>query len=402
MSCQTTQSTTNIKDNNSNFENSLTDLPMIKKKYEENRELKVGLLLPMKGEHYRIGKSLLNAVHLALNKTKNNNIKIFVRDTSSTEGITRAYYEFLDKQVSVILGPVFSDKVGELKSLSFNSDIQIITFSNNINISKKNVYMSGLSIKNEIEAILEYSEKNDHVNFGMIIPENIYGNNIVKYFEYLTLDKNINIISKVFYDPMNPDFYEVAMSISDYENRNKNLLEKIELLKQSNTDENKKQIKLLKKNDTLGDLKFDSLFIAVENFNQLSLLSSTLPYYDVDPKKVQYFGTSLWNKEAVIKEPGLNNSIFTSLEKDKLNIFNKLYKSSYNENPHPIAIYGFDAIGIIASLDNQNLKISEENLVNEFGFNGLSGMFRFNNNGIIDRNLELYRIKNEQIIKVKN
>ena len=37
------------------------------------------------------------------------------------------------------------------------------------------------------------------------------------------------------------------------------------------------------------------------------------------PKKIQYFGTSLWNKDAIIKEPGLNNSIFVSLEKDKTN-----------------------------------------------------------------------------------
>ena len=57
----------------------------------------------------------------------------------------------------------------------------------------------------------------------------------------------------------------------------------------------KKEIKTLQRNDTYGDLQFDSLYIAVESFQQLSLLSSTLPYYDVDPKKIQYFGTSLWN-----------------------------------------------------------------------------------------------------------
>ena len=391
-----------ITNNNSYINKTLNDLPIVQNKFEENKEIRVGLLLPLKGQHYRIGKSLLNAIHLALYKTKNKNIKIFVRDTSSIEGVTKAYYEFLDLKIDIILGPVFSKKVNELKSLSLDNNIQIITFSNNINISENNIFISGLTIKNEIETIIKYAENNKNKNFAIIVPENMYGNTIIKHFEYTALKKNINIVSKVFYDPLNPDFYEIAKLISNYENRSKKLLEQIELLKTDNSESARKKIKVLQKEDTYGELNFDSLFIAVENFQQLSLLSSTLPYYDVDPKKVQYFGTSLWNKEAIIKEPGLNNSIFVSLDKDKLKIFNKIYRDFYNESPHPIAVYGFDAIGIISSLNNQKLKINNDNIINNIGFNGLSGTFIFKNNGNVERDLALYRIKNEKIIKIKN
>ena len=122
----------------------------------------------------------------------------------------------------------------------------------------------------------------------------------------------------------------------------------------------------------------------------------------MDPKKIQYFGTSLWNREAIIKEPGLNNSIFVSLEKDKTKIFNDLYQTLYNEVPHPIAIYGFDAVGIISSLNNKKLRINRENIVTEMGFSGLTGMFKFKEDGVVERELALYRIKNERIIKIKN
>ena len=135
LSCQTTQSTTKVLNNNSNIEKTLSDFPITKTEFEENEEIRVGLLLPMKGQNYRIGKSLLNAIHLALYKTQNKNIKIFVRDTSSIEGVTKAYYEFLDLNIDIILGPVFSDKVNELKSLSSGNKIQTITFSNNLNES---------------------------------------------------------------------------------------------------------------------------------------------------------------------------------------------------------------------------------------------------------------------------
>lgn len=402
LSCQTTQSTTKVLNNNSNIEKTLSDFPITKTEFEENEEIRVGLLLPMKGQNYRIGKSLLNAIHLALYKTQNKNIKIFVRDTSSIEGVTKAYYEFLDLNIDIILGPVFSDKVNELKSLSSSNKIQTITFSNNLNIANQNIFISGLTLKDEIKSIINYAENNNLKKFAIIAPENIYGNTIIQHFEYSTLNKDISILSKVFFDPKNPDFYEVAKLISDYENRSQNLLDKIELLKKENSEKSKKEIKALQRNDTYGDLQFDSLYIAVESFQQLSLLSSTLPYYDVDPKKIQYFGTSLWNKDAIIKEPGLNNSIFVSLEKDKTKIFNDLYQTLYNEVPHPIAIYGFDAVGIISSLNNQNLKINNENILSEMGFSGLTGMFKFKEDGIVERKLALYRIKNEKIIKIKN
>ena len=402
LSCQTTQSTTKVVKNNSNVETTLSDSPIIETEFQENREIRVGLLLPLKGQNYRIGKSLLNAIHLALYKTQNKNIKIFVRDTSPIEGVTRAYYEFLDLNVDIILGPVFSDKVNELKSLSSDNKIQTITFSNNLNVAEDGIFISGLTMKDEIETIINYSEKNNLTKFAIIAPKNIYGNAVINLLERATLNKNITIFSKILFESENPDFYEVAKQVSDYENRSKNLLEKIESLKQDNSEKAKKEIKLLQQKDTYGELQFDSLYIAVENFQQLSLLSSTLPYYDVDPKKIQYFGTSLWNKEAIIKEPGLNNSIFVALDKDKSEVFYDLYQSLYNEVPHSIAIYGFDAIGIISSLNNQNLEINEENIVNEIGFSGLTGTFQFKNDGIVERDLTLYRIKNEKIIKIKD
>jgi hypothetical protein len=90
------------------------------------------------------------------------------------------------------------------------------------------------------------------------------------------------------------------------------------------------------------------------------------------------------------------------LDKGKSEIFYDLYQSLYNEVPHSIAIYGFDAVGIISSLNNQSLEITKKNIVNEIGFSGLTGMFKFKNDGIVERELTLYRIKNEKIIKIKD
>ena len=43
------------------------------------------------------------------------------RDTSTIEGVTKAYYEFLDLNIDVILSPVFFEKVNEIRSLSLDN-----------------------------------------------------------------------------------------------------------------------------------------------------------------------------------------------------------------------------------------------------------------------------------------
>ena len=145
ISCETTQSIKQIEQKKTLFEKKI-DIPIITNtETEKNKEIRVGLLLPLKGEHYRIGRSLLNSVHLGLYKTKNKNIKIFVRDTSNVESITKAYYEFESLKIDVILGPVFSNKVNELKSLLISNNIPVITFSNNLDIAEKNIFITGLT-----------------------------------------------------------------------------------------------------------------------------------------------------------------------------------------------------------------------------------------------------------------
>ena len=90
---------------------------------------------------------------------------------------------------------------------------------------------------------------------------------------------------------------------------------KLQELENLNTQESKNQYKILKNRDTLGSLNFDSLYIGTENVKHLSMLASILPYYDVDPKEIQYIGNSLWSNNIALKEPALEGGIFPNLNK---------------------------------------------------------------------------------------
>ena len=374
--------------------------PDINNDNELNQIINIGLMLPLTGPHYSIGQSLLNASQLALYTSKNSNINFIVKDVGETKNLTKSFYELVNDDVELIVGPVFSEKLKILNPMSRDEKVKLISFSNNIDITSKNVSAFGLSPEDEIEKLFRYCDSKNLKRIKVILPENIYGNKIKD--KILNLNKlDLNIDSKFFYyDPKNPDFYEVSKRVANYETREENLKNEISRLSEFTDEISKAKIKKLKKLDTYGELNFDALLIIVNKFDELISFSSVLPYYDVDPKKIQYLGTSTWNKTAIVKEPSLNGGIFTDIDQDSLEKFINHYEKYFKEKPHELAAFAFDIIGLIAKLQSKDGSLSKLKTIETVSYSGVTGKFRLLNSGRTSRTPEIYKIKNETIVKL--
>ena len=135
----------------------------------------------------------------------------------------------------------------------------MITFSNNTDMKSKSTFISGLTPENEIKEVLKYAIANDQDKFGVILPNNQYGNRSKNLIAKLLLENQGQLIKLVLYDSENPDFYKVAKLIANYDQRKLNLENKLGELKKLNTLEADKNYKLLKNKDTLGNLNFNSI-----------------------------------------------------------------------------------------------------------------------------------------------
>ena len=154
--------------------------------------------------------------------------------------------------------------------------------------------------------------------------------------------------------------------------------------------------KYIKKLDTYGELNFEALIIFAQNFQEVSNFSSILPYYDVDPKKVQYIGSSLWAKNLSLKEPGLDNGYFTSLDIDNRRKFEDMYLEIFNTKPHSLAALSYDIIGLISNLHQDKNNFTIEKLHNSNGFIGINGWFKMTANGNVSRQPKIYKIRNQK------
>ena len=381
------ESTENISNNNN---------PITK----EEKIINIGIMLPLSGKHYLIGRSLLNSAQLALEKTNQKNIEFHIVDTGDVNRLTNNLNYLIKKKVEIVIGPVFTDNVKRVKNIVDQNNLTIISLSNNVDNESKNIYVFGLTARDEINKIIDYSVEKNLKKYSIILPNNYYGEKIKNTINKVQLSRKDFFVNFIYYDPLNPDFYEVSKTVSDYENRKIKLEKRLEELSKINSQSAKEKVKKLEKLDTYGELEFDALIIFAQNINEVIALSSILPYYDVDPKKIQYIGNSTWAKKQVLKEPGLQNSFFSSIDLDSMKHFEEIYKETFKTKPHPLGIFIYDLVGLIAKLNPNDSKFKDQMIRFNEGIVGKAGWFKFHTMGKVIREPLIFQIKNQDFILI--
>ena len=123
-------------------------------------------------------------------------------------------------------------------------------------------------------------------------------------------------------------------------------------------------------------------------------IAPLLPFYDVDPNKVQFVGTGVWDDKLFFDEPSLQGAIFSGIEEEQRLFFFKDFEKIYQEKPIRIATISYDLLGILNYIINEEMTIKQTyDLLNnsQIKFDGIDGKFFFDNN-IIFRELDILKI----------
>ena len=75
-------------------------------------------MVPLTGEFKEIGKSILNATKLAINKINNDKVLIVPKDTKASPEITlKVAKELRDSGIQIVIGPLFNKNLIYLNEL---------------------------------------------------------------------------------------------------------------------------------------------------------------------------------------------------------------------------------------------------------------------------------------------
>ena len=362
-------------------------------KISAEEKIKIGLLVPITGQHSEIGKSIIKSVRLAINKIDNPLIEILPRDTQSNPLITlRKAKELNEIGVKIIIGPVFNKNLIYLDEIK---DVIFLSLTNKIINNPKNIISTGINSGSQFNTISKFQKINEIKKTIILIPKENYKEEIEKAIQQSKIKVN-----KVHYYESDPTkLTNQIEEITKYFQRKQNLENEIKRLEKSNKPNKKREIEDLKKLDTLGKVDFDAIIIS--DFDEsLKSITTSLLYTDVSPKDVYFITLNQWFDESLLKETSSQPIYFPSINKENYDYFIKTYHETFNEYPNQLSFLSYDLIGLVYYLIvKNNFVVSKKMFLKKNMFKGKIGIFDIKNNKI-NHILNFYKVENGSFKKI--
>mgnify|MGYP002282136844 FL=1 len=358
-----------------------------------NNKIKIGLLVPLTGKNSEIGQSIIKSARLAINTINNASIEIIPKDTQSNPEITlRAAKELANSEIKIVIGPVFN------KSLIYLDELNELTFlaltNKNDNFSK-NIINAGINATSQLNAIKKFIELNEIKKTIFLTPDVSFQNEIEKAIS----NSKIKILENYIYNTDPTKLTKQIEKITRYEIRKQNLEDEINRLEKSEQNNKERLIERLKKRDTLGSVKFDS--IVISDFDEsLKSVTTSLLYTDISPKEKYFITLNQWFDESLLKETSTQPLYFPSANKNNYDKFSNEYFERYNQYPNQLSFLSYDLVGLVYYLILQNNSVVNEKMFKKKTlFKGKVGIFEIKNNKI-NHILNFYKAEDGEFKKV--
>ena len=356
-------------------------------------KIKIGLLVPLTGKNSEIGQSIIKAARLAINQIDSLSIEIIPKDTASNPKITlRSAEELRALGVKIIIGPVFNKNLIHLNKLN---ELIFLSLTNKNDNSSKNIINAGINATSQLNAIKKFVQLKEIKKTIFLTPDVDYKNEINQAISR----SKIKIIKNHIYSTDATQLTKQIEIITGYKKRKQNLKDEIKRLEESNEINKEKLIERLKKNDTLGDVKFDSVIIA--DFDEgLKSVTTSLLYTDILPREKYLITLNQWFDESLLKEISSQPLYFPSINKRNYEDFSSEYFDKYNQFPNQLSFLSFDLVGLVYYLILQNNSIVDEKIFTKRTlFKGKVGIFEIKDNKI-NHILNFYKVENKRFKKI--
>ena len=358
-----------------------------------SEKIKIGLMVPLTGEYKSIGKSILNATKLAINKINNDNVLIVPKDTKGNPEITlKVAKELRDNDVKIVIGPLFYKNLIYLDELN---QMIFLTLSNKVLETPTNVISAGINAESQINTIKKFKKKFNLERTIFLIPDSDYKLEI----ENAIKQTKLKLKDKFIYNTDPTKLTSQIENLTRYPQRKQNLLDEIKRIENSDDPNKEKKIGNLMKKDTLGGINFDSVIIA--DFDEsLKSVATSLLYTDISSKRINYIGLNQWFDKSLINEKSLHPFYFPSINRNNYEEYKKEYFDIFDEEPNQISFVSYDLVGLIYFLIYKNDFIIDEKIFYQKNkFKGKIGIFEINKNKI-NHILNFYSAEGENFKKI--
>ncbi|WP_043646771.1 penicillin-binding protein activator [Caenispirillum salinarum] len=355
---------------------------------------RVALLVPRSGRAADVGQALLNAAQMAVFDVADDRFVLQPYDTQGTpDGARAAMDKALSEGAQLVLGPLFADNVRAVAPQAQAAGVNVVSFSTDTSAAADNVYVMGLLLSEQAEALVRFARGQNMDRFAVLAPSTAYGRAMADALRDVTARANAAVVQVEYFNPGGaPD--EAIKRLTNPSASQAALERQKQELAASPDPVAQRALQRLQQIQGSGDIGFQALLLP-ESGQQLREIAALLPYYGVRPEQVQYMGTMLWNDDRRLgQEPALVGAVFPAPSPQSNDYFTRRYGNAYGTTPPAIANVGYDATALAAVLAkrNETAPFDARALTNPEGFVGVDGLFRLRQDGTVERGFAILRV----------
>ena len=392
----------------------------------------IGCLLPLSGSYKTYGNGALKGIQLAFNQFNTKNpqpsIKIIVKDTASdSDKAAAAVKELFEENVAAIIGPVVTAGSAAREAQHYGIPIITLTQKDNIPEIGEYVFRNFITPAMQVKALVSYAvEELGLKNYAILYPDEKYGKTFMNLFWDEVLTHDGKIVGVESYSPDGTDFADpIKKLVGLYYDVPKELKNIDETANENKTNETTTEdivetlLSPLDEESESGDTKeneepeaivdFDAVFIP-DAPKKSGLIIPQLAFYDV--KDTYLFGTNLWHSDSLIdmtfkhaQGAIMPDGFFAESRSKNVKQFVDGYNETYNQKPGFIEAAAYDTALILFQLVSRSDIRFRSALKNELkrleGFEGVTGLTSFDNNGDAIKKLYLLQIRGQRFVELE-
>ena len=348
----------------------------------------VALLLPLSGQAAALGQAMQDAAMLATFEMAGEDVVLRPYDTGGTpEGAAAAASRAIGDGARLILGPLFAAEAREVAPIAAQAGIGVLAFSNDRSVAGGGLNIMGFLPEAQVIRVVAYARSKQIERFAMIGPNNDYGNAVVNGLRAAIEAYGGQLVDVQLYDPAIDDLTPTVRNLAHYDGKRRAAIQQL----QGKNDPASKAAMRALQDQTSSEMGFDAVLVA-ESGARLRALAPLLPYYDVDPAKIKFLGTALWDEPGLGAEPALVGAWFAAPPPDTRAEFDKRFEATFKRKAPRLASLAYDATAL-AAVVARGRGFGLDVVRQPSGYAGVDGIFRLRGDGLIERGLAVLEVQ---------
>ena len=392
----------------------------------------IGCLLPLSGPYKIYGNGALKGIQLAFNQFNTRNpqpsIKIIVKDTASDPvKAVVAVKELFEENVAAIIGPVVTAGSAAKEAQIYGIPIITLTQKDNIPEIGEYVFRNFITPGMQVKALVSYAvEELGLRSYAILYPDEKYGKTFMNLFWDEVIAHEGKVVGVESYKPDGTDFadpikklvglyYEVPEKLKNFdesagenetdEKTTENIVETLLLP----LDEESERWNTKENEEPEAIVDFDAVFIP-DAPKKSGLIIPQLAFYDV--KDTYLFGTNLWHSDSLIdmslkhvQGAIMPDGFFAESRSKNVKQFVDSYNEIFHQRPGFIEAAAYDTALILFQMvsrpDIRFRSVLKNELKRPAGFQGVTGLTFFENNGDAIKSLYLLQIRGRRFVELE-